>query len=60
MAGATHEALLQIIPKAIGLNIGGEDWPGPGGESMSVWRSFVWSGCSHLNEVAGGLGTPGD
>lgn len=55
VAGATHEALLQIIPKAIGLNIGGKIGLARRGEHVSV-AVFCTVGLLHLNEVAVGLG----
>ena len=58
VAGATHEALQQIIPKAIGLNLGGKIGLARRGDHFSV-AVFCAVGLLHLNEVAVGLGAPG-
>lgn len=55
IAGATHEALLQVIPKALGLNVGGKIGLARRGEHLSV-AVFCAVGLLHLNEVAVGLG----
>jgi hypothetical protein len=55
VAGATHEALQQIIPKAIGLNLGGKIGLARRGDHFSV-AVFCAVGLLHLNEVAVGLG----
>lgn len=62
VAGATREALSQIMPKAIGLNIGGKIGIARFGEHLSV-AVFFGVGLLHLDEVAVGLGhraTPND
>jgi len=54
VAGATHEALTQILPKAMGLNMGGKIGVARYKDHMSV--AIVMSvGLLHLNEVAVGL-----
>lgn len=55
VAGATHEALLQVLPKAIGLNIGGKIGLARRGDHVSV-AVFCAIGLLHLDEVAVGLG----
>ncbi|NLM37913.1 MAG: hut operon positive regulator HutP [Firmicutes bacterium] len=55
VAGATHEALQQIIPKAFGLNLGGKIGLARRGEHLSI-AVFCAVGLLHLNEVAVGLG----
>ncbi|NLW59359.1 MAG: hut operon positive regulator HutP [Firmicutes bacterium] len=55
VAGATHEALQQIIPKAFGLNLGGKIGLARRGDHLSV-AVFCAVGLLHLNEVAVGLG----
>lgn len=55
VAGATHEALSQILPKAIGLNIGGKVGLARRGDHISV-AVFFGIGLLHLDEVAVGLG----
>lgn len=55
VAGATHEALSQIISKAIGLNIGGKIGLSRRGDHVTV-AVFCTVGLLHLNEVAVGLG----
>lgn len=55
VAGATREALSQIMPKAIGLNIGGKVGIARAGEHLSV-AAFFGVGLLHLDEVAVGLG----
>ncbi|HHT49281.1 MAG TPA: hut operon positive regulator HutP [Firmicutes bacterium] len=55
VAGATHEALQQIFPKALGLNLGGKIGLARRGEHLSV-AVFCAVGLLHLNEVAVGLG----
>jgi hypothetical protein len=55
VAGATHEALQQIIPKALGLNMGGKIGLARRGDHFSV-AVFSAVGLLHLNEVAVGLG----
>ena len=55
MAGATHEALTQIVNKAIGLNVGGKIGIARSGEHIVV-AMFFGIGLLHLNEVAIALG----
>jgi hypothetical protein len=55
VAGATHEALSQIMPKAIGLNVGGKIGIARFNDHISVCV-FFGIGLLHLNEVAIGLG----
>lgn len=54
IAGATREALSQIITKAIGLNIGGKVGIARKGDHVSV-AVFFSIGLIHLDEVAVGL-----
>lgn len=55
VAGATREALSQIINKAIGLNIGGKIGIARRQDHISV-AVFFGIGLLHLDEVAIGLG----
>jgi hypothetical protein len=55
VAGATREALTQVMPKAIGLNIGGKIGVAREGDHVSV-AVFFGVGLLHLDEVAIGLG----
>lgn len=55
VAGATREALTQIMPKAIGLNVGGKIGIARRDEHLSV-AIFFGVGLLHLDEVALGLG----
>lgn len=55
VAGATREALSQIMPKAAGLNIGGKIGIAHRGDHLSV-AVFFAVGLLHLDEVAVGLG----
>lgn len=54
IAGATREAMSQIIPKAIGLNIGGKVGIARKGDHLSV-AVFFSIGLIHLDEMAVGL-----
>lgn len=54
VAGATREALSQILTKAIGLNIGGKVGIARKGDHVSV-AVFFSIGLIHLDEVAVGL-----
>lgn len=54
VAGATREALSQIMPKAIGLNIGGKIGIARQNDHVSV-AVFFGIGMIHLDEVAVGL-----
>ena len=55
VAGATREALAQIMPKAIGLNVGGKIAIARYKDHISV-AVFFGIGLLHLNEIAIGLG----
>ncbi|MBE0067814.1 HutP family protein [Thermoanaerobacterium thermosaccharolyticum] len=55
VAGATHEAIMQIKDKAMGLNIGGKIGIAFYGEHLCVCAFFA-VGMLNLNEVAIGLG----
>ncbi len=55
VAGATREALAQIMPKALGLNVGGKIGIARQDDHVSV-AVFLGIGLLHLNEVAIGLG----
>jgi hypothetical protein len=55
VAGATREAHNQIIPRALGLNVGGKIGIARGGSHIVV-AIFLGIGLLHLNDVAIGLG----
>ncbi|MGI6648439.1 MAG: HutP family protein [Bacillota bacterium] len=55
VAGAAREALSQIMPKAIGLNVGGKIGIARCHDHVSV-AIFFGIGLLHLDEVAVGLG----
>lgn len=55
VAGATREAISQIMPKAIGLNVGGKIGVARYKDHISV-AVFFGIGLLNLNEVAIGLG----
>lgn len=55
VAGATREALSQVMPKAIGLNVGGKIGVARKDDHISV-AVFFGVGLLHLDEVAVGLG----
>ena len=55
VAGARHEALMQIVNKATGLNIGGKIGIARAGDHIVV-AVFFGIGLLHLNEVAIALG----
>jgi hypothetical protein len=55
VAGATREALSQIMPKAVGLNIGGKIGIARYSDHISV-AVFFGIGLLHLDEVGIGLG----
>jgi len=55
VAGATHEALSQIVNKAVGLNVGGKIGIARYKDHVSV-AIFLGIGLLNLNEVAIGLG----
>ena len=54
VAGAAHEAISQIMPKAMGLNIGGKIGIARHDDHISV-AMVMGIGMLHLNEVAVGL-----
>ena len=55
VAGAAHEAVIQIMQKAKGMNIGGKIAVARSGQHVAV-AVFFGIGMLHLNEVAVGLG----
>ena len=55
VAGATREALTQIMPKALGLNVGGKIGIARYKDHIGV-AIFFGIGLLHLNEVSIGLG----
>ncbi len=55
VAGAVHEAISQIMTKAIGLNVGGKIAIARFKDNISV-SMFVGIGLLHLDEVGIGLG----
>lgn len=55
VAGACHEALIQIQSKALGLNVGGKIGIARRGEHLAV-AVFFGVGLVHLNEICVGLG----
>jgi len=55
VAGAAHEAVMQIMQKAMGMNVGGKIAVARCGEHVAV-SVFFGIGMLHLNEVAVGLG----
>ena len=55
VAGATREALTQIMPKALGLNVGGKIGIARYKDHIAV-AIFFGIGLLHLNEVSIGLG----
>jgi len=55
VAGATHEAISQLVSKAIGLNVGGKIAIARYKDNISV-AIFVGIGLLHLDEVGIGLG----
>ncbi|NMB34004.1 MAG: hut operon positive regulator HutP [Clostridium sp.] len=55
IAGATREALTQIMPKALGLNVGGKIGVARYKSHITV-AVFFGIGLLHLNEVSIGLG----
>lgn len=55
IAGATREALSQIMPKAMGLNVGGKIGVARYKDHIAV-AIYFGIGLLHLNEVAIGLG----
>ncbi|MEG0048839.1 MAG: HutP family protein [Clostridia bacterium] len=55
VAGAAREALNQITPKALGMNVGGKVGIARCGEHVAV-AAFFSIGLGHLDEVCIGLG----
>ncbi len=55
VAGAAREAIAQIMPKALGLNVGGKIGIARHHDHVSV-AIFMGIGLLHLDEVAIGLG----
>ncbi len=55
VAGATREALSQVMPKAVGFNVGGKIGIARKEDHISV-AIFFGVGLLHLDEVAIGLG----
>lgn len=55
VAGATKEALMQVSPKALGLNVGGKIGIARSDVHISV-TIYLSIGMLHLNEIAIGLG----
>lgn len=55
VAGAAREAIAQIMPKALGLNVGGKIGIARFGDHISV-ALFFGIGLLHLDEVGIGLG----
>ena len=55
VAGATREALSQIMPKALGLNVGGKVGIARGDTHIAV-AIFFGIGLLHRNDIAIGLG----
>lgn len=55
VAGASHDAVIQITDKAMGLNVGGKIGVARSGDHVAV-ALFFTVGLVHLNEVCVGLG----
>ena len=55
VAGATHDAVIQVSSKAMGLNVGGKIGVARSGDHVAV-AVFFTVGLVHLNEVCLGLG----
>ena len=55
VAGAAHEALSQIMNKALGLSVGGKIGIARKGDHIAVAAYFA-IGLLHLNDIAVGLG----
>ena len=55
VAGAAHEALSQIMNKALGLSVGGKIGIARKGDHICVAAYFA-IGLLHLNDIAVGLG----
>lgn len=54
-AGAAHEAVQQILPKALGLNVGGKIGVARGGDHIAV-ALYLGIGLLHLDDVAVAVG----
>ena len=54
VAGATHEALEQVVKKATGFNVGGKIGIARSGEHLCV-AIYLGVGVLNLNEIAVGL-----
>ncbi len=54
IAGSAHEAISQVLPRAIGLNCGGKIGVAREGEHLCV-AVFIAIGMIHLDDVAMGL-----
>lgn len=54
-AGAAHEATQQILPKALGLNVGGKIGIARGGDHIAV-ALYLGIGLLHLDDVAVAVG----
>ncbi len=55
VAGAAHDAVMQVSDKAMGLNVGGKIGVARSGDHVAV-AAFFTVGLVHLNEVCIGLG----
>lgn len=55
VAGAAHEAIQQLLPKALGLNVGGKIGVARGGDHIAV-AMYVGIGLLHLDDVAIAVG----
>lgn len=55
VAGAAHEATQQLLPKALGLNVGGKIGIARGGDHIAV-AIYVGIGLLHLDDVAVAVG----
>lgn len=55
VAGAAHEAIQQLLPKALGLNVGGKIGIARGGDHIAV-ATYVGIGLLHLDDVAISVG----
>lgn len=55
VAGAAHEALMQILSKSAGLSVGGKMAVAREGEHIAV-ACYFGIGLVHLNDIAMGLG----
>ena len=55
VAGAAHEAIQQLLPKALGLNIGGKVGVARGGGHVAV-AMYAGIGLLHLDDVAISVG----